>query len=167
MGDERIKIGQITSAVALKGEVKVYNYSDPDRYDHLKSVLVGEGDTRYKVSSVRYQSGMAILKFAGINDRNAAEELKGQFLYVLESELPKLPEDTYYIRDLIGMEVVSDAGKHIGEVLDVLQSSAQDIYEIRLANGKNGYVPAVGEFVKNVDLENRTVTVHVIEGLFD
>ncbi len=163
---EKIEIGKITNAVGLKGEVKVYNYSDPDRYDHLKEVIVG--DTRFKITGTRYQSNMVILKLSGINDRNAAEELKGESLYVLESELPKLPEDTYYIRDLVGMKVVDDeSGDEIGTLCDVIQGTAQDVYEIDLSGGKKGYVPAVGSFVKEVDLKARIVTIHVIEGLFD
>ncbi len=163
---EKIEIGKITSAVGLKGEVRVYNYSDPDRFDHLKEVIVG--DTRRKITGVRYQSGMVILKFSGINDRNASDELKGESLYVLESELPKLPEGTYYIRDLIGMKVIDDEeGSEIGTICDVIQNTAQDLYEIDLGTGKKGYVPAVESFVKDVNLETRTVTIHVLEGLFD
>ncbi len=164
--DTKIEIGKITNAVGLKGEVKVYNYSDPDRYDRLKEVLVG--DARHKITGARYQSGLVVLKLSGVNDRNAAEALKGQSLYVLESELPKLPEDTYYIRDLIGSKVVNDEdGSEIGTISDVIQNSAQDVYEIDLASGKKGYVPAVGTFVKDVNIAEKTVTIHVIEGLFD
>jgi len=164
--DTKIEIGKITNAVGLRGEVKVYNYSDPDRYDHLKEVLVG--DNRHKITSARYQSGLVVLKLSGINDRNAAEALKGQSLYVLESELPKLPEDTYYIRDLIGSKVINEEdGSEIGTISDVIQNSAQDVYEINLASGKKGYVPAVGTFVKDVNIEEKIVKIHVIEGLFD
>lgn len=165
MADERIKIGQIVNAVALKGEVKVYNYSDPDRYDYLETVLVGE--ERYTISKVRYQSGMVILKLKGVDDRNAAEALKGTDLFVLESELPELPEDTYYIRDLIGMNVVLEDGKLIGEVKNVIQNSAQDVYEIKLENGKTGYIPAVSQFVLDVNLDKKEITVRLIEGLLD
>ena len=92
MADEKIKIGQIVNAVALRGEVKVYNYSDPDRFERLDSVLVE--DRRYEISKVRYQAANVILKLKGVDDRNAAEALKGKGLYILESELPELPEDT-------------------------------------------------------------------------
>ena len=165
MADEKIKIGQIVNAVALRGEVKVYNYSDPDRFERLDSVLVE--DRRYEISKVRYQAANVILKLKGVDDRNAAEALKGKGLYILESELPELPEDTYYIRDLIGMEVVNEAGEKIGVLKDVLQNSAQDVYEIRLESGKPGSVPAVGEFVKDIDLEAKKIIIRPIEGLFD
>ncbi len=163
--DEKIKIGQIVNAVALKGEVKVYNYSDPNRYDSLDSVLVG--DERCYISKVRYQSSMVILKFKGIDDRNAAEALKGKELFVLESELPKLPKDTYYIRDLIGMSVVLEDGRPIGSVTNVIQNLSQDLYELKLKNGKQGYIPAVSEFVKDVDLDKKEIVVKLIEGLLD
>ena len=165
MADEKIKIGQIVNAVALRGEVKVYNYSDPDRYETLKTVLVE--DERYEISKVSYRGGAVVLKLRGVDDRNAAEALKGKGLYILESELPELPEDTYYIRDLIGMEVRDEEGQKLGVMKDVLQNSAQDVYEIRLESGKTGYVPAVSEFVKDVDLKSRVVVIRPIEGLFD
>lgn len=165
MSEDKIQIGQIVNAVALKGEVKVYNYSDPDRYDHLKSVLVE--NERYEISKVRYQSGMVILKLRTVDDRNAAEALKGKYLYVLESELPELPEDTYYIKDLIGMAVVDQNGETVGELKDVIQNSAQDVYEIRKPDGKLGYIPAVSQFVGEVDMDARIIHVTLIEGLLD
>ncbi len=165
MSDEKIKIGQIVNAVALRGEVKVYNYSEPDRYERLDSVLVE--DERYEIAKVSYRSGSVILKLSGVDDRNAAEALKGKGLYILESELPELPEDTYYIRDLIGMTVLDESGSKLGTLTDVLQNSAQDVYEIELESGKKGYVPAVGEFVKDISLEKRTVVIRPIEGLLD
>lgn len=163
--DEKIRIGQIVNAVALKGEVKVYNYSDPDRYEKLESILVE--DERMNIEKVRYQANMVILKLAGVNDRNAAEALKGKDLYVLESELPELPEDTYYIRDLIGMSVADETGKAIGKLSDVIQNSAQDLYEIETENGKKGYIPAVSSFILDIDMQARVIKVRLIEGLLD
>jgi len=165
MKDEKIQIGKIVNAVGLRGEVKVYNYSDPDRYDNIKSLLVE--DKRYNVKSVRYQANMVILKLEGVNDRNAAETLKDKYLYVFESELPELPEDTYYIRDLVGMDVVDEENNKVGVLCDVIQNSAQDVYEIQLENGKKGYIPGVSNFILNIDLDNKVIKVRLIEGLLD
>lgn len=163
MKQEKIQIGKIVNAVALKGEVKVYNYSDEGRFDMLENILVE--DTEYTIEKVRYQGNMVILKLNGVNDRNAAEAMKNQYIYIWESDLPELDEDTYYIRDLIGMTIIDDSGATIGLLCDVIQGTAQDLYEIKLKNGKLGYIPAVAEFVKDIDLDKNVITVKLIEGL--
>lgn len=163
MKQEKIQIGKIVNAVGLRGEVKVYNYSDQGRFDMLDKILVE--DKEFEIEKVRYQNNMVILKLEGINDRNAAEELKNKYIYILEKDLPSLPEDTYYIRDLIGMDVVDAEGSNIGLLCDVIQGTAQDLYEVKLKNGKLGYIPAVQEFVQDIDLENKVITVKLMEGL--
>lgn len=104
MNMEKIKIGKIVNAVGLKGEVKVYNYSDSvDIYETTDSVYIG--DKLVKIENVRTQKNVVILKLAGISDRNGAEAAKGNELYITEADLPELPDGQYYVRDLIGMDV--------------------------------------------------------------
>ena len=150
---EKIKIGKIVNAVALRGEVKVYAYSDrKERYEELKEILVEnkKGLTPYKIQSVRYQKNIVILKLKGVDDRNAAEALKERDIYITEADLPELPDDTFYVRDLIGCEVRDEKnGSVIGKIQDVLQGAAQDVYVITLRSGKETMIPAVAEFVKN------------------
>ncbi len=162
---EKIKIGQIVNAVGLKGEVKVYNYSDSqERYYDLQTVYLD--DKLYEIEKVRFQQHLVILKFKGVDDRNAAESLKGKYLNITEADLKELPEGTYYIRDLIGVLVVLESGEVLGTLTNVLQNFAQDLYEIDV-NGKKVLLPAVNEFVLDVDLESRRVTVRLPEGLLD
>ena len=165
---EKIKIGKIVNAVALKGEVKVYNYSDgAERYGEVGRIIAGGKE--YPVESVRTQGNMVILKLRGVDDRNAAE--------VTEDDLGELPEDTFYIRDLIGLKVINaETGKEAGEIIDVIQGAAQDVYRIRLSDKECGpeesggkgsretMVPAVSEFVKDVNLEEKRVYIKFIEG---
>ncbi len=168
---EKIKIGKIVNAVALRGEVKVYHYSDyKERFEELDSVLLEHKGKyeEYGIEGVRYQKEMVILKLKGVSDRNAAEALKERDIYITEADLRELPEDTFYIRDLIGCKALSaDDGSEIGEITDVLQNSAQDIYQIRLANGKVTLIPVVAEFVKEVDIEHKTVKIRLIPGFID
>ena len=162
---EKIKIGQIVNAVGLKGEVKVYNYSDSqERYYDLQTVYLD--DKLYEIEKVRFQQHLVILKFKGVDDRNAAESLKGKYLNITEADLKELPEGTYYIRDLLGVLVVLESGEVLGTLTNVLQNFAQDLYEIDV-NGKKVLLPAVNEFVLDVDLESRRVTVRLPEGLLD
>lgn len=161
---EKILIGKIVNAVGLKGEIRVYNYSDSiEIYENTESVYVDE--TLLKVQNVRTQKNMVVLKLDGINDRDAAEKAKGSMIYVTEADLPELPEGQYYIRDLIGMEAVTEDGNRLGKVQDVIQNTAQSIFDIRTDDGRQVLIPKVPDFVLDIDLEKKTVTVRLIEGM--
>ncbi|WP_312355397.1 ribosome maturation factor RimM [Aminipila sp.] len=163
---EKIKIGQIVNAVALKGEVKVYNYSDyKERFEELDYIYAEEN--KIKIENVRYMKEMIILKLEGINDRNSAEALKGKDVYIGEDQLRALPEDTYYIRDLIGLEIKDQDNQKIGVLKDVIQNSAQDLYEIELENKKITLLPAVEEFILDINVQEKFIKVKLIEGLLD
>ena len=164
---EKIKIGRIVNAVALRGEVKVYNYSDyKERYEEIETIIVDEKE--YEIEKVRYQQNMVILKLSGIDDRNASEAMKNKDVYITEGDLRELPEDTFYIRDLVGLDIVDiETGRQLGTLKDVLQNSAQDIYQIELTGGGMGMIPAVSEFVKEINMEKGFIKVKLIEGMID
>jgi len=163
---EKINIGKIVNVVGLKGEVKVYNYSDSvDAYVDTPEVYVGDKLT--KIEKVRLQKNMVVLKLEGINDRDAAEKARGKMIYITEDDLPELEEGEFYVRDLIGMSVYEENGQKIGEVSDVIQNSAQDIFEIETEDNKKILIPRVDEFILDIDAENREIKVHLIEGILD
>ncbi len=168
---EKIKIGKIVNAVALRGEVKVYHYSDyKERFEELDEILIERKGkfTAYEIENVRYQKNTAILKLKGVDDRNAAEALKESDIYITEENLRELPEDTFYVKDLIGCRVINEEnGDEIGRIKDVLQNSAQDIYQITLKNGKEALIPVVGEFVREVSIAEKYVKIHLIPGFID
>ena len=163
---EKIKIGKIVNTVGLKGEVKVYNYSDSiEIYETIESIYVEDRLT--VIENVRAQKNMVILKLEGADDRNAAEALRGKERYITEDDLPELPEGQYYVRDLIGMSVTEEDGNLLGHVTDVLQNTAQDIFEVESENGKKLLIPKVDQFVLDIDAEKREITVRLIEGMLD
>ena len=168
---EKIKIGKIVNAVALRGEVKVYHYSDyKERFEELDEILIERRGkfTAYEIENVRYQKNTAILKLKGVDDRNAAEALKESDIYITEEDLRELPEDTFYVKDLIGCKVLNEEnGAQIGVIKDVLQNSAQDIYQITLKNGKEALIPVVGEFIREVSIAEKYVKIHLIPGFID
>ena len=168
MADELsdIEVGKVTRAVGIRGEVSVYPYTDYiERFEELDSVFT-DGTELY-IESVRYQKNMAVIKFRGIDDRNAAEKLRDSVLTIKRENLRELDEDEYFIFDLIGLEAVDTEGEHIGTVVDVLQNTAQDLYEIQDDAGKKHLVPAVYEIVTDIDVENGRMVINKIEGLFD
>ncbi len=162
---EKILMGKIVNVVGLKGEVKVYSYTDRnERFEELDSIWLENEE--YGIEKVRYQNKVVILKLEGINDRNQAEKQRNKKVYILEDDLQELPEDTYYVRDLIGMEVMTETEK-LGVITDVIQNSAQDLYEVKTESGKKVYIPVVKQFVLDVDMETKIVKVELPEGLLD
>ncbi|MDO4518255.1 MAG: ribosome maturation factor RimM [Bacillota bacterium] len=164
---EKILIGKIVNAVGLKGEVRVYNYSNEiDIYLDTEKIYVG--DKLLKIENVRTQKNMVVLKLESIDNRDQAERAKGTELFVTEDDLPELPEGEYYVRDLIGMDVYDvDTDEKIGEMTDVIQNTAQDVFAVRSSKGKEVLIPRVPEFVREIDEENRVIRVHLIEGMLD
>lgn len=159
-----IQIGKIVNVVGLKGEVKVYSYSNSkERFEELRCIHMASAER--EIEKVRYVKNMVILKLSGIDDREAAEAVKGEGIYISEADLPELPEGEYFIRDLIGLEVVDDKGSLIGSLSDVFQNRAQDLYEVETAGGRKILIPAVEEFIVGVDIEKKRMTVKLIDGL--
>lgn len=168
---EEILIGKIVSVKGLKGEVRVNSYSDEDGFEGLETIILSRNSkekAEYKIEKVGYQGAQVLLKLKGIDDRTLAEGLVGNDIFITEDELRILPDDTYYLRDLIGCDCF-DVKENvlIGKITDVIQNSAQDIYEVELTTGNKTYIPAVKEFVKNVDIDNKHVDFDLIPGFID
>lgn len=161
---ELIKIGKIVSPHGIKGQIKVYNYSRRDRFEDISEITIDK--ETFNIESITSVKNMVILKVHGIDDRNSAEALRGKDVFMDEKYLDELKEDEYLIRDLIGLDVFRDESSSIGKVIDVLQYGPSDTYEIKLNNGKMAYIPAVKEFIKDVDLE-KGITIETIQGLID
>ena len=162
---EKIKIGKIVNAVALKGEIKVYPYSEQSRFYEIDRVSIDGKE--YPVENVRMQGATVILKLGGIDDRNAAEAQKEKCVCISEDQLPELPEGEFYIRDLIGMDVVTEDGERLGTLNDVIKNTAQDLYEVRRENGKMLLIPGVSEFILDTDMQEKKIKVRLPEGLLD
>ena len=168
---EMVEIGKITGAHGIRGEVRVFAHSGSA--DNLrKGMEITLRDAAGRTSSHRVgKAGMhgrvVLLKLDGTDDRNAAEALTGRTILIDESELAELPEDTYYLRDLEGMAVFDAAtGEETGVLTEVIQGPAQDVYRIRRPDGKEALVPAVKEFIKEIDTGSGRITIRFIDGMF-
>ena len=159
-----IKLGKITAPQGIKGEVRVYPYTDkPTRFSEIEAVLLN--GRRCRIEKARYMKNMAVLKLEGIDDRNAAEAVRNRELLLPREELWKQPEDTYFVDDLVGCAVVSEDGAPVGTLKTIHSRPAQDLYEIEKEDGSSFLLPAVKEFIRSVDPQNKTITIHLIEGL--
>lgn len=165
-----LQVGVISSTHGIAGEVKVFPTTDDiTRFDYLKEVILDTGKEKleFTVSGVKYFKNMVILKFKGIDNINDIEKYRGCSLWVTRENAVELKEDEYFICDLIGLNVITDEGEELGELVDVIQTGANDVYAVRTKEGREVLLPAIEQCVLNVNIEENTMTVHVMEGLLD
>ncbi len=171
--EELFQVGSITQTHGIKGEVKVFPLTDDiTRFKNMKNLLLDTGKEGYislEVENARPQKNLVILKFKGIDNINDIEKYKGKGLYVTKENRVSLKEDEYFRADLIGCEVFLDdsVDEVFGTVSDILETGANDVYEIELSSGGSVLVPAIKECIKNVDVDARRIDIHLLKGLMD
>lgn len=163
-----LEIGKIVSVHGLKGEIKSEPWCDsPKDLCRHKKLYFSKGEKELKVISARAQKNMAILKLDGVNTVEEAQKLRGKILYADRDSI-KLPKDTYFVADLIGMKVMDlESDKLYGEIVSVTQTGANDVYHIKADDGKVYYIPAIADVVKQTDIESGVMKITPLRGLFD
>ena len=168
--EDLLQVGIITSTHGVRGEVKVYpTTDDPRRFRRLKEVVLNTGKEKMnlEIEGVKFFKQFVILKFKGLDNINDIEKYRQKSLYVTRKNAVRLQRDEYFIADLIGLKVQDEDGKELGTVKDVIETGANDVYEVEMADGKSLLLPAIKQCILNVDVENGTMQVHVLEGLLD
>ena len=170
---ELIEYGKVLAPHGTKGELRVCPFSgEADNLTRIKTFYVkrvgtGGGElTRVRVETVRRASGAPVVKFAGIETRETAVELKGAILYVDRSDLPPTGEDEYYWFELIGLKVTDQRGAHLGRVKGLIDRTFQPVLVIE-REGSEYHVPFVDVFVKKVDIQGSRIVIEPVEGLID
>ena len=167
----RLEAGKIINTHGLRGEVKVVTWTDyPEDFEDIDFVWVKRktGEERLDIKNIKYQKNNLIVKFAQINSIEEAETYKNLILLVDRDQMPELPEGVHYIVDLIGLKVYDvDSGEFLGEIADVFETGANQVYDVKREGKKNLLLPVIDEVVKSIDVENGRVEVHVLEGLDD
>ena len=167
--EDLLKVGVITTTHGVGGEVKVFPTTDPERFLDLEYVILDAGREMKKleIRNVKFFKNLVILKFDGIDNINDIEMYKGRDLWVPREEAQELDEDEYYIGDLIGMEVVLEDNTHFGTLKDVMETGANDVYVVETSDGEEILLPAIRDCILDVNVEEKRMTVHVLEGLLD
>lgn len=165
-----VAVGRITAPHSLQGEVRVELHTDfPERFGPEMAIFVGPTLVPMTVTSARPHKQMVLLKLAEVTNRNDAETLRGQWLFVHEDDAVELDEDTYWVHDIIGMTVHTDTEEVLGVISDVLFTGANDVYIIQgtdsEGNKRELLLPAIADVVKAVDPEGQRMTVHLLPGL--
>ena len=165
-----LRVGVITSTHGVRGEVKVFPTTDDmNRFKKLKTVILDtkKGHKTLNVESVKFFKNMVILKFKGYDNINDVEMWRQMDLLITRDQAVKLSPDENFIVDLIGLTVMTDEGEKLGVMKDVLQTGANDVYIVKMADGKEVLLPAIKDCILNVDLEKGEMLVHVLDGLLD
>lgn len=168
--EDLLQVGIITSTHGVRGEVKVYpTTDDPRRFRRLKEVVLDTGREKInlEIEGVKFFKQFVILKFKGLDNINDIEKYRQKSLYVTRKNVVRLQRDEYFIADLIGLKVQDEDGTELGTVKDVIETGANDVYEVEMADGRSLLLPAIKQCILNVDVENGMMQVHVLEGLLD
>lgn len=163
-----LQVGAVTSTHGLAGEVKVFpTTDDPKRFKKLKQVLLDTGNCmrELEVVQVKFFKNLVILKFRGCDKVEDVEGFRGKSLYVTREHAVKLKKNEYFIADLIGMKVFLEDGSYLGCLAEVLQTGANDVYEVHMEDGREVLIPAIRQCILDVDVETERMTVHLLEGL--
>lgn len=165
MPEPTVVVGHVTRAHGLHGEVAVEVRSDnPDRFAHGATVFTEQGRS-LAIERSHEHGSRRLVKFRGVDDRSAAEHLRGQVLVVPESWLPELPEREYWPFQLEGSEVVTEDGRSLGTVAEVIPNPANDLWVAVDDDGTETLVPAIGDVIVDVDVGAKRIVVRAVPGI--
>lgn len=164
----KLTIGEIVAPFSRFGEVKVRIETDtPERFLTLKQVCIRAGAGRatlMEIETVRFHKGQALVKLRGVSSIDEAEQLRGSLLQVRQEDAVALSEDEFFVHDLVGCEVVTEAGQLLGSVTQVLQGRANDVYVV--GQGKSEILlPAVKQVIRSVHIPTKKIVVSLLPGL--
>lgn len=167
-GDAFLAAGQIRRPHGVTGEALVEVLTDfPERLRPKKVIYVGEGHLPLTIRSSRPHGQRLLLAFEGIWTPEEVGGYRNQVLYVSSAHRAALPDGEYYHDELMGLQVVDDRGRSLGELTEIMQTGANDVYVVSGGDGRELLLPATAEVVLHVDLAQRIIQVHLIPGLMD
>lgn len=165
---EYLEIGQIVNTNGLKGLLVVNPFTDDiRRFENLETIYIvyNKQLIEKKITDVKYKKNQVLLKLSGIDTIEEAEKFRECYLKIDRKDAIKLPKDTYFIVDLIGLEVYTVDDEFLGEIDDIFQTGSNDVYVIKDELGKQILLPAISEVVKKVDIDNKKMIVKLIPGI--
>ena len=163
-----LEIGQIVNTFGIKGIVKIKPFTDDiKRFDNLKTVYIEKNNTQkeYEIEEVKYHKDMVLIKFKGVDTVEQAELLRNAYLTISRDSVETLEEGRYYIVDMLGLEVYTDEQVLLGTLDDIFNTGSNDIYVVKDKQGKQILLPAIQDVIKQIDMENRKMIVHLLPGL--
>ena len=167
-----LKVGQIVNIHGLKGEVKIYPYTDDiENLSKIRTIYLNEnGENKYKIKQLRVHKNMLIAKLEYINSIEEAQSILNSYIYITKQKIKE--DDVYYVEDLLNLDIYEldenlnfENAKLFGKLIDILKPGANDVYEVLDLNNKKIYLPVIKDVVKKIDIDNKKIYVKIMEGL--
>ena len=163
-----VVIGKFRKPHGIRGEIRMTVLTDfPELLEVGQSVFVGSKYQAYKISSIRWHGGDLLVALEGLADRTAVEIFRNILVHMKSGDIPEPAEGDYYHHQLLGVKVLTDQGEDLGTLKEILITGANDVYLVKSPTGEEILLPDTEEVVMNIDLESKTMLVHIIPGLLD
>lgn len=165
---EYLEIGQIVNTHGLKGHLKVVPFTDDiNRFKDLKNIYINFKNELIEctIQEVKFIKNLVMLKLEDIDDINDAEKYKGCYLKINRKDAKKLDKNTYFIADLIGLDVYDMQNNKIGILDDIFPTGSNDVYVVNLEDGKQILLPAISKVIKEINVEQRKIIVDISQGV--
>ena len=165
---KNLEIGQIVNTFGIKGFVKANPWvNDITRFEKLKKIYIKirNEHKEIEIEEVKYHKNQVLLKFKGVENVEQAEMLRNAILEIDRKDAIPLEEGEYFIADLLESEVYTDEGEKLGILEDIFNTGSNDIYVVKNELGKSILLPRIKDVFKEIDVENKKIIVHLIEGL--
>ncbi len=163
-----IRVGLIINTHGIRGELKVNPLTDDmKRFNKLDAIYIGEDKILHNITNVKYVKGFPIIKLKDIDNINDVLKYKNEYIYIDRADLVKLPKGKYFIFDLIDCEVYDMDNNYIGILTEVNSNTSNDIYVVKDKNNKEHLIPAVKQFIKSIDSDEKKIVIDPIEGMIE
>jgi 16S rRNA processing protein RimM len=167
-GPAFLVVGKVRRPHGVHGEVVAEIYTDfPEKLSPKRAIYVGEKHVRLVIASQRQHNEGLLLGFEDVTTPEQAGRYRNQILSIAASDASELPEGTFYFHELIDLEVIDEAGNHLGRLTEILETGANDVYVVTHSNGRELLLPAIPEVIVKVDLDAKTIKVRLLTGLVD
>ncbi len=164
---EYISIGQIINTYGIKGELKVYPLTDNiRRFDDIDAVFIDENNMlkRYEIQRIKYLNNIIVIKFKYIDNLKSAEKLRNKYIKVHRNDAVKLPENSFFVCDIIGTEVFTIEGILLGKVQDVIKTGSNDVFIVKNEDNEI-LIPALKSIFKEINIIQGKIIVELPKGL--
>ncbi|MEK4761571.1 ribosome maturation factor RimM [Viridibacillus sp. FSL E2-0187] len=168
---EWYNVGKIVNTHGIRGEVRVISQTDfpEERYVVGEQIALFKKDSkkplRLTIASARAHKNFILLSFEGYPNINDVEDFRDGILKVSEKQLSELADDEYYYHEIIGCIVFDEEGTEIGQVKEIFETGANDVWTLKGVNGKDQYIPVIDDVIKEIDVEEKKIIIHVMDGL--
>lgn len=165
-------VGRIVNTHGIRGEVRVLSTTDfeEERFAIGNRIAIFKKDAKkpewVTIETVRRHKNFILLSFEGLHNINFVEQYKEGMIKITKDQMnDELGEHEYYHFEILGCTVFSEEGEEIGAVTEILQTGANDVWEIKANNGKKHYIPYIADVVKEINVDDQKIVIHVMEGL--